>query len=68
MSIDYTDRFAGRHIGPGEAEIRDMLQTIGYDSLDSFIDTVIPAGIRLQQRMALPAGPPCLSTGEVTNR
>ena len=55
MSIDYTDRFAGRHIGPGEAEIRDMLQTIGYDSLDSFIDTVIPAGIRLQQRMALPA-------------
>ena len=55
MSIDYTDRFAGRHIGPGEAEIRDMLQTIGYDSLDSFIDTVIPAGIRLQQRMELPA-------------
>ena len=55
MSIDYTDRFVRRHIGPGEAEIRDMLQTIGYDSLDSFIDTVIPAGIRLQSRLALPA-------------
>ena len=55
MSIDYTDRFVRRHIGPGEAEIRDMLQTIGYDSLDSFIDTVIPAGIRLKQPLKLPA-------------
>ncbi len=53
MSIDYTDRFVSRHIGPGEAEIRDMLQTIGYDSLDNFIDTVIPAGIRLKQPLDL---------------
>jgi glycine dehydrogenase len=55
MSIDYTDRFVRRHIGPGEAEIRDMLQTIGYDSLDSFIDTVIPAGIRFRKSLDLPA-------------
>jgi glycine dehydrogenase len=55
MSIDYTDRFVRRHIGPSEAEMRDMLQTIGYDSLDSFIDTVIPAGIRFKQQLDLPA-------------
>src|SRR5687768_8501944 len=55
MSIDYTDRFVNRHIGPTEAEIRDMLQTIGYDSLDSFIDTVIPNGIRFRKQLDLPA-------------
>jgi glycine dehydrogenase len=31
------------------------LQTIGYDSLDSFIDTVIPAGIRLKKPLDLPS-------------
>src|SRR5687768_15797359 len=31
-SLEYTDRFVSRHIGPNEAEVRDMLQTIGYDS------------------------------------
>ena len=55
MSIDYTDRFVRRHIGPGEAEVRDMLQTVGYDSFDSFIDTVIPSGIRLRKSLDLPA-------------
>ncbi len=54
-SLEYTDRFVRRHIGPGDAEIRDMLQTLGYDSLDSFIDTVIPAGIRVKQPLELPA-------------
>ncbi|HEX6558023.1 MAG TPA: hypothetical protein VF021_01130, partial [Longimicrobiales bacterium] len=53
--LDYTDRFIRRHIGPSEPAIRDMLETLGYDSLDSFIDTVIPAGIRLKQAMNLPA-------------
>src|SRR5687768_5808069 len=54
-SLEYTDRFVSRHIGPNEAEVRDMLQTIGYDSLDSFIDTVIPAGIRFREALKLPA-------------
>src|SRR5687767_15096289 len=54
-SLDYTDRFVRRHIGPSEAEIRDMLQTIGYDSLDTFIDTVIPSGIRFRDALNLPA-------------
>ena len=53
--LDFTDRFVRRHVGPTEAEIRDMLQTLGYDSLDSFIDTVIPSGIRFRKPLDLPA-------------
>jgi glycine dehydrogenase len=45
-SLDHPDRFVRRHIGPGEAEIRDMLTTIGYSSLDELIDTVVPTQIR----------------------
>ncbi len=55
MSTDYTDRFIHRHIGPRDADIRDMLQTIGYDDLDQFIDTVVPEGIRMRGRLNLPA-------------
>ncbi|HEV8695216.1 MAG TPA: glycine dehydrogenase (aminomethyl-transferring), partial [Lysobacter sp.] len=53
--LEYTDRFAQRHIGPDEAEVRQMLQALGYGSLDSFIDTVIPAGIRTRSALNLPA-------------
>src|SRR5207253_9590077 len=53
--LEYTDRFVNRHVGPADAEIRDMLQTVGYDSLDSFIDTVIPQGIRFRSELNLPA-------------
>ncbi|MGQ0561053.1 MAG: aminomethyl-transferring glycine dehydrogenase [Gemmatimonadota bacterium] len=54
-ALEYTDRFVRRHIGPSEGQIRDMLQTIGYDSLGGFIDTVIPNGIRFRQALDLPA-------------
>ena len=48
--------FVERHIGPNAAEVSEMLGAVGYDSLDSFIDAVVPAGIRLQRPLALPAG------------
>ncbi|MGQ0815702.1 MAG: aminomethyl-transferring glycine dehydrogenase [Gemmatimonadota bacterium] len=54
-SLEYTDRFVRRHIGPTADELRDMLEAIGYDSLDSFIETVIPAGIRFRKQLSLPA-------------
>src|SRR5512134_3925658 len=53
--FEYTDRFVRRHVGPAEDDVREMLQTLGYDSLDSFIDTVIPPAIRLRQPLDLPA-------------
>ncbi|WP_109471278.1 aminomethyl-transferring glycine dehydrogenase [Ornithinimicrobium cavernae] len=38
--------FAGRHIGPREADIATMLQTVGYDSLEALVDAAVPQRIR----------------------
>src|SRR6266478_306046 len=43
------DLFQDRHIGPSPEDQAAMLATLGYDSLDAFIDAVVPADIRLRQ-------------------
>ena len=43
------DTFTRRHVGPDEAEISKMLQTLGYESLDAFADDVVPANIRIDE-------------------
>ena len=48
--------FAYRHIGPRREDVADMLQVLGYDSLDHFIDAVVPEEIRLRRPLALPPG------------
>src|SRR5256885_10498329 len=48
--------FIPRHIGPSEAEQRDMLQALGFESLDALIDATVPASIRLQRPLAIHAG------------
>jgi glycine dehydrogenase len=50
--LGYTDSFARRHIGPGAPEIRQMLEALGYDSLDQLIDIAIPASIRLKSELS----------------
>jgi hypothetical protein len=35
--------FVPRHIGPSDAEQRDMLQLLGFESLDAMIDATVPA-------------------------
>ena len=47
--------FLTRHIGPGPAEVADMLRTIGVASLDELVDQTVPAGIRLRRPLKLPA-------------
>jgi glycine dehydrogenase len=54
-TLDATDWFAPRHIGPAPNERDRMLQTIGVSSLDALIDETIPASIRLQTPLNLPA-------------
>ena len=54
-TLDFTDKFVRRHIGPGAAEIRDMLTTVGYSSLEELIDTVVPEGIRFRRTLSMPA-------------
>src|SRR5216110_2121810 len=43
------DLFQDRHIGPSPEDQGAMLATLGYDSLDAFIEAVVPADIRLRQ-------------------
>ena len=55
-SLAPADRFATRHIGPSPDEVRGMLATVGYESLDAFIDAVVPSHIRLGRPLQLPPG------------
>jgi len=45
--------FPKRHIGPRDAQVKEMLETIGYDSLDELIDKTVPAAIRLKKPLDL---------------
>ena len=53
--INPQDKFAERHIGPGQTEVAEMLKVIGVDSLDALIDQTVPKGIRLKNELNLPA-------------
>jgi len=46
--------FVRRHIGPGEPQIREMLQALGLDSLDELIDKAVPATIVDRTPLELP--------------
>src|ERR687896_2286066 len=48
------DVFAARHIGPSDEEIKEMLGTLGYGSLDELIDATVPGAIRLRRALDLP--------------
>ncbi len=49
-----TDDFAPRHIGPRDEEIDQMLQTLGFSSLDELTDAAVPETIRMQGALNLP--------------
>ena len=47
--------FARRHIGPQGEERREMLDSLGYQTLDELIADIVPADIRMQDSLDLPA-------------
>jgi glycine dehydrogenase len=49
------DTFLRRHNGPSEEEIDEMLETVGFGSLDALVDVAVPADIRLRRPLNLPA-------------
>jgi len=53
FSIENQD-FSRRHIGPNPEATREMLQTIGVDSLDELIDSTVPSSIRMHGKLQLP--------------
>ncbi|HET8656705.1 MAG TPA: aminomethyl-transferring glycine dehydrogenase [Longimicrobiaceae bacterium] len=47
------ESFVPRHIGPNEEEVREMLDVLGFDSLDALVDATIPADIRMRRPLEL---------------
>lgn len=52
--LDPTDMFLHRHLGPTEANIQEMLGTLGLSSLDTLINATVPQAIRLNKPLDLP--------------
>ncbi len=50
-----TATFADRHIGPGAADRRAMLATLGIPSVETLISQTVPQSIRLDRALNLPA-------------
>ncbi|XP_041104459.1 glycine dehydrogenase (decarboxylating), mitochondrial-like isoform X1 [Polyodon spathula] len=47
------DDFSERHIGPGDKEKREMLGTLGLESIEELIDKTVPSSIRLRRSMKM---------------
>jgi glycine dehydrogenase len=47
--------FRTRHIGPSDKDTADMLAEIGEPSLDTLVDKTVPANIRMQEALPIPA-------------
>ncbi|WOO85173.1 Putative glycine dehydrogenase (decarboxylating), mitochondrial [Vanrija pseudolonga] len=43
------DTFTPRHVGPRERDVEDMLATLGYKTLDDFVASTIPQGVRTKE-------------------
>src|SRR4051812_30009430 len=56
LDVLHPSHFAYRHIGPRRSDVEEMLELLGYSSLESFIDAVVPEEIRLRRPLALPPG------------
>ncbi|MGB3016204.1 MAG: aminomethyl-transferring glycine dehydrogenase [Ignavibacteria bacterium] len=51
--INIPDKFIDRHIGPNEADTKEMLKVIGVESIDELINLTIPERIRLKNEIQL---------------
>ena len=52
--LEHHHAFVERHIGPNDAEIAQMLQVIGHESLETMTDAIVPASIKSSAPLALP--------------
>ena len=62
------DTFVQKHVGPDAGEQQKMLQTIGYESLDAFVDASVPPSIRLPASTVDDAVIPSLGESELLKR
>lgn len=47
------EEFSMRHIGPNQADLQKMLETIGVSSLEQLISETVPASIRISDDMGI---------------
>ncbi len=52
--LEMRDDFVRRHIGPGEQQIAEMLQSLGVQSLAELVDKSVPDKIRSHESLDLP--------------
>src|ERR1035438_9097925 len=57
-SLSHPSEFVRRHIGPNAEDTRQMLDLLGYASLDALTEEAVPSQIRLARPLQLPAGRP----------
>src|SRR3569623_670243 len=55
-TVSAPNEFAARHVGPRDEDVASMLEVLGYQSLDSFIDAAVPETVRMRRPLALPPG------------
>ncbi len=64
-AVSDRDDFASRHIGPREAELKEMLRTTGFASLGELCQAAIAPELRAKQPLDLP---PALSEADAGRR
>ncbi len=52
INLDKT-KFVDRHIGPGQQQINEMLETVGADSMEQFMKETVPSQIRIDKQPEL---------------
>src|SRR5262245_10929953 len=57
-AFPHPDQFPQRHIGPNPAEARQMLDQLGFSTLETLIDEAVPEQIRLTRPLKLPPARP----------
>lgn len=50
------DTFTRRHVGPQPSSVATMLDALGYDSLDAFVDACVPPSIRISDKQVSEEG------------
>src|SRR5262249_22523356 len=52
--LNPTDSFVRRHIGPSDADVREMLALLALQSLQALSDAIVPGDIQLSRALDLP--------------
>src|SRR5262245_8967379 len=53
--LNPTDSFVRRHLGPTDADVREMLALLGLQSLQALSDAIVPGDIQLGKALDLPS-------------